>query len=52
MGKTTNFYQDKHLIGIEPINSCSEDKCCTNSAKDVKKFFYLFLHYKYKAYGS
>ena len=26
---------EKHPIGVEPITPCSEDKRCTNSAKDV-----------------
>jgi hypothetical protein len=25
----------KHLIGVEPIHSCSENKRCSHLAKDV-----------------
>ena len=29
----------KHLIGLEPINSCFEGNCCTHSAKDVLSLY-------------
>ena len=34
------IYFNRHLIGLEPIYTCFEDKRFTNSAKDV---MYLFL---------
>jgi hypothetical protein len=34
----------KYLIGVEPIYSCSEDKRCGHSAKDIEyKYFFKFI---------